>query len=162
MNVLIATAGVLPPGPVADFVELLVGPRGKVTVMNVTQAPADFLDELEDGPWRPFDAPAGRSDPDRAARQADRYIQERGSKIVAPVVAALKLRDVPTATLFVEAEDVAQAIIDTADRVGADAIVMGATRRLFNEMSWTSVSMTVTARSSLPVLLIPEPAQPDN
>ena len=88
--------------------------------------------------------------------------RERGSKIVAPVVAALKLRDVVTATLFVEAEDVAQAIIETGERVGADAIVMGATRRLFNEMSWTSVSMTVTARSSLPVLLIPEPAQPDN
>lgn len=162
MDVLIATAGVLPPEPVADFVELLAGPRGKVTVMNVTQAPAEFLDELEDGPWQPFDAPAGRSDTDRAAREADRYIQERGSKIVAPVVAALKLRDVVTATLFVEAEDVAQAIIETAERVGADAIVMGATRRLFNEMSWTSVSMTVTARSSLPVLLIPEPAQPDN
>ncbi|WP_420613745.1 universal stress protein [Candidatus Spongiisocius sp.] len=162
MNVLIATAGVLPPGPVADFVELLAAPPGKVTVMNVTQAPAEFLDELEDDSWQPFDAPASRSDPDRATREADRYIQERGSKIVAPVVAALKLRDVVTATLFVEAEDVAQAIIDTAERIGADAIVMGATRRLFNEMSWTSVSMTVVARASLPVLLIPEPAQPDN
>lgn len=158
MKVLIATAGVLPPEPVADFVELLAGPRGKVTVMNVTQAPAEFLDELEDGLWQPFDAPAGRSDPDRAAREADRYIQERGSKIVAPVVAALKLRDIVAVTLFVEAEDVPQAIIDTAERVGADAIVMGATRRLFDEMSWTSVSMTVTAKSSLPVLLIPEPA----
>ncbi len=158
MNVLIATAGVLPPGPVAHFVEVLVGSRGSATVMNVTQAPAEFLDELEDGPWQPFDAPAGRSESDRAAREADRYIRERGSKIVAPVVAALKLRDVETATLFVEADDVAQAIIDTAERVGADAIVMGATRRLFDEMSWTSVSMNVTARSKLPVLLIPEPS----
>lgn len=162
MDVLIATAGVLPPGPVADFVEVLVGTRGNATVMNVTQAPAEFLDELEDGPWQPFDAPAGLSDRDRAAREADRYIRERGAKIVAPVVAALKLREVETATLFMEADDVAQAIIDTAERVGADVIVMGATRRLFDEMSWTSVSMTVTARSSLPVLLIPEPAQPDN
>ena len=161
MDVLIATAGVLPPGPVADFVEVLVGPRGKATVMNVTQAPAEFLDELEDGSWQPFDAPAGPSDRDRAAREADRYIQERGAKIVAPVVAALKLRGIETATLFVEADDVAQAIIDTAEQIGADAIVMGATRRLFDEMTWTSVSMTVTARSSLPVLLIPEPAQPD-
>ena len=152
---------VLPPGPVADFVEVLVGPRGKATVMNVTQAPAEFLDELEDGSWQPFDAPAGPTDRDRAAREADRYIQERGAKIVAPVVAALRLREVETATLFVEADDVAQAIIDTAERVGADAIVMGATRRLFDEMTWTSVSMTVTAKSSLPVLLIPEPAQPD-
>ena len=67
-------------------------------------------------------------------------------------------RDVETTTLFVEADDVALAIIDTAERVGADAIVMGATRRLFDEMSWTSVSMTVTARSTLPVLLIPEPS----
>ena len=160
MDVLIATAGVLPPGPVADFVELLVGTQGNATVMNVTQAPAEFLDELEDGSWQPFDAPAGPTDRDRAAREADRYIQERGAKIVAPVVAALRLRDVETATLFVEADDVAQAIIDIAERVGADAIdaiVMGATRRLF-EMSWTSVSMTVTARSSLPVLLIPEPS----
>lgn len=161
MDVLIATAGVLPPGPVAEFVELLAGPGDRATVMNVTQAPAEFLDELENGAWQPFDTPAGRGDSDRAAREADRYIQERGSKIVAPVVAALKLRNVATATLFVEAEDVVQAIIDAAEQVGADAIVMGATRRLFNEMAWASVSMTVTARSSLPVLLIPEPAQPD-
>jgi len=111
MDVLIATAGVLPPGPVADFVELLAGPGGRATVMNVTQAPAEFLDELEDGAWQPFDAPADRSDPERASREADRYIQERGSKIVAPVVAALKLRDVATATLFVEAEDVASELL---------------------------------------------------
>ena len=161
MKVLIATAGVLPPEPVADFVELLAGPGEQVTVMNVTQAPGEFLDELEQGSWQPFGAPAGQSDPERAAREADRYIRERGRKIVAPVVAALKLRDIAADTLFVEAEDVAQTIIGAAERLGAEAIVMGATRRLFNEMSWTSVSLTVIANSRLPVLLIPEPAPPN-
>ena len=125
--------------------------------MNVIQTPYEFLEELTAEDWEPFDsAPGDRIDvPERTA--AERYIQERGSKMVAPVVAALKSRKIEPRTLFVEAEDVADGIINTAEQIEADVIVLGATRRLFTESAWTSISMKVTTATSVPVLLIPEP-----
>ena len=160
MDLLVTTAGVLPPEPVADFVEVLAGSRGRVTVMNVIQTPNEFLQELSADDWRPFESPTGEGPSShRERREAERYIRERGSKMVAPVVAALRRRNIRPDTVFVEAEDVAQAIIDTAETINADAIVLGATRRLFTESAWTSISMKVSTACNLPVLLIPEPAK---
>ncbi|MYF27164.1 MAG: universal stress protein [Acidimicrobiia bacterium] len=76
------------------------------------------------------------------------------------MVSALEGRNLEVGTLFVAAEDAADAILETADRLNAEIIVMGATRQLFKELSWTSVSMKVVAGSRLPVLLMPEPAEP--
>lgn len=161
MHVLVATAGVLPPEPVADFVEVLAGPDGRVTVMNVTQEPCEFVGELSPDEWRPFDADEAVPPPPPGARsETDRYVQERGTKMVAPVLAALESRRIRPATLFVKGDDVAEAIVAAAERIGADAIVLGATRRLFDESAWTSISMMVTTASRLPVLLIPAPAKP--
>ncbi|MCY3539883.1 MAG: universal stress protein [Acidimicrobiia bacterium] len=157
MKVLIATAGALPAQPVACLVEALAGSDGWVTVMNVTQGPGRFPNELEDGLWQPFD---DESPPGPTAGEADPYIQERGMKIVSPIVSALEGRNLEVGTLFVAAEDAADAILETADRLNAEIIVMGATRQLFKELSWTSVSMKVVAGSRLPVLLMPEPAEP--
>lgn len=161
MHVLVATAGVLPPEPVADFVEVLAGPDGRVTVMNVTQEPCEFVGELSPDEWRPFDTEEGAPPPPPAARsETDRYVQERGTKMVAPVLAALESRRIRPATLFVKGDDVAEAIVAAAERIDADAIVLGATRRLFDESAWTSISMMVATASRLPVLLIPAPDKP--
>lgn len=161
MHVLVATAGVLPPEPVADFVEVLAGPDGRVTVMNVTQEPCEFADELSPDEWRPFDADEAVPPlPPGARSETDRYVQERGTKMVAPVLAALESRRIRPVTLFVQGDDVAEAIVAAAERIGAGAIVLGATRRLFDESAWTSISMMVTTASRLPVLLIPAPAKP--
>ena len=160
MHLLIATAGVLPPEPVADFAEVLAGRGGSVTVMNVTQTPHELLEELEADDWRPFDS----SPDDRTAPQtftaAERYVEERGSKMAAPVVAALQARNIEPRTVFVEADDVAEGIIGTAETVAADVIVLGTTRDLFDESAWTSISMKVATASRAPVLLIPQPTKP--
>ena len=127
--------------------------------MNVTQGPGRFLNEFEEDLWQPFDV-ENPTDPGPTTGEADRYIQERGMKIVSPIVSALQGRDLEVRTLFVAAEDVADAILETADRLDAEIIVIGATRQLFKELSWTSVSMTVVAGSRIPVLLMPEPSEP--
>ena len=154
MRILVATAGILPPRPVADLVEVLAVSGGAVTVMNVMQTPKDFLRELAADDWLTSDSSTG--DPG-AGNEVERYVQERGSKMVAPVVAALKSRNIDPDTVFVEAEDVADAIIGTAEMIEADVIMLGATRRLFTEAAWTSISMKVTTASRIPVVLIPEP-----
>lgn len=159
MHLLVATAGVLPPEPVADFAEVLAGRDGRVTVMNVTQTPHDFLEELAPDDWRPFDAATyERAEPETLSA-ADRYVEERGSKIAAPVVAALQARNIEPRTVFVEADEVAEGIIRTAEDVAADVIVLGTTRTLFDESAWTSISMKVATASSVPVLLIPHPTR---
>ena len=161
MHLLVATAGVLPPDPVADFAELMAGDDGSVTVMSVITAPRDFLEDLVTEPWRPFDdGDSQNGAPPQDNSEIDRYVTERGNRLVAPVIAALASRGFEPETIFVEADDAAIAIVQVADDVNAGAIVMGATRRLFTESAWTSVSMKVTADSRLPVLLIPAPSKP--
>ncbi|HDH02976.1 MAG TPA: universal stress protein, partial [Actinobacteria bacterium] len=157
VRVLVTTAGVLPPAPVVEFAQLLVGPDGAaVTVMSVIEVPRDFLEGIETESWRPFDpdvTPAG----DESAIQ--RYVDERGKRLVEPIVTALSNSGFAVETVFVDASDPATAIVDVASAVEADLIIMGATRRLFTEGAWKSVSMKVTADSKLPVLLIPAPAR---
>lgn len=154
---LVTTAGVLPPEPVAEFAErMLDGEGAAVTVMSVIEVPRDFLEGIESETWRPFDPDDPPVADDDAAR---RYVEERGSRLVEPVVAALTTRGFTPATVFVEGSDPAEAIVAVASQVGADIIVMGATRRLFTESAWSSVSMKVTAESRTPVLLIPAPAR---
>ena len=161
MHVLVATAGVLPPEPVARLTEVLAGPEGRVTVMNVTQAPCEFMGELGPDDWFPFDSDEGEPPPpSRTLSEIDRYVEERGSKMVAPVVAALENRRMEPTTVFVEGDDAAEAIVAAADRLEADIIMLGTTRRLFEESTWTSISMKVAAASRCPVLLIPAPAKP--
>ena len=159
MHLLVATAGVLPPEPVAGFAEVLAGRGGRVTVMNVTQTPHDFLEELAVDDWRPFDDSPDEPDETEILSAAERYVDERGSKMAAPVVAALQARNIEPRTVFVEADDVAEGIIETAEALAPDLIVLGTTRRLFAESAWTSVSMKVATASSIPVLLIPQPAR---
>ena len=159
VRILVTTAGVLPPEPVADFVEALTRSGGSATVMNVVQIPRDFLQELAGRDWRPFassDSPV--IDP-QTNDEARRYVRERGEKMVAPVVAALKRRNISHDTVFVESDDVADAIVSTSETLRVDAIVMGATRRLFAESAWTSISLKVATASKVPVLLVPRPAE---
>ena len=130
-----------------------------MTVMNVTQTPHDFLEELAADDWRPFDtSPEDPPEPGTLSA-AEGYVEERGSKMVAPVVAALQARNITPRTAFVEADEVAEGIIGTAEAVAADVIVLGTTRRLFDESAWTSISMKVATASTVPVVLIPQPAK---
>lgn len=154
MRILVATTGVLPAGPVADFCERLIGDDDTVTVMTVVQVPRSFLQALDDDVRRSFLDDS--SDESRAAEEkAARYLEERGQRAVDPICASLSASGIDSDIRFVEGDDPAEAIIQTADEVAAEMVIMGATRRLFTEEAWRSVSARVMVNSHLPVLLVP-------
>jgi nucleotide-binding universal stress UspA family protein len=154
VRILIATTGVLPAAPVAELCRRLRGDHGSVDVMTVVRVPRSFLDALDDDVRRSFldDSPMESSD---AEAKAARYLEERGRNAVEPIIAVLQTLGIEAEARFVEGDDPAEAIINTADEVGAELVMMGATRRLFTEEAWGSVSARVMDKSRLPVLLVP-------
>ncbi|HEY4606417.1 MAG TPA: universal stress protein, partial [Acidimicrobiia bacterium] len=129
MRILIATTGVLPSAPVAELCRRLHADDDSVTVMTVVRVPRSFLEALDDDMRRSFldDSPIGSSD---AEAKAARYLEERGQKAVEPIIAALQAAGMDADVRFVEGDDPAEAIINTAEDVGAELVMMGATRRL--------------------------------
>ncbi len=156
MRILIATTGVLPATPVSELCTRLLDDENSVTVMTVIRVPRTFLDSLEDEARRSF-LDDSVDNPTAAEEKAARYLEERGQKVVQPIVAALVAENIEPDVRFVEGDDPAQAIIETAERVDAQIVMMGATRRLFTEEAWRSVSARVIDTSHLPVLLVPGP-----
>ncbi len=154
MRILVTTTGVLPAGPVADFCKRLMGDSADVAVMTVVRVPRSFLEALDDEVRRSFldDTNSESSSPEEKAAV---YLEERGQRAVDPICAALAAEDIKCDIHFVEGDDPAEAIIKTAQQVGAEMVIMGATRRLFTEEAWRSVSARVMVNSHLPVLLVP-------
>jgi nucleotide-binding universal stress UspA family protein len=153
VRILIATTGVLPAVPTAEFCRQLIGDESSVTVMTVIRVPRSFLESLDEDVRRSFlDASdQAKSEEEMAAA----YLEERGQRAVDPICAALAAQGIDSDVRFVDGDDPAEAIIQTAERVGAEMVVMGATRRLFTEEAWRSVSARVMVNSRLPVLLVP-------
>ena len=154
MHILIATTGVLPPVPVVDLCErLMVGP-GRITVMTVIEVPRTFLESMEEEDRRSFlDTDSWQSD--TAEMKALGYLEERGRRAVEPIMAALRAHGHDPEIRFVESPDPVEAIMATAEDLGVQLIVMGATRRLFTEQAWNSVSARVMERAQCPLLLVP-------
>ncbi len=151
---MIATTGALPPTPVVDLCDRLLIDGGSVTVMTVIEVPRTFLEDMDEGERRSF-LSADSWQTDTAEMKALSYLEERGARSVDPIVAALVARSHETAVRLVDSSDPVQAIVETAAEIGADLVVMGATRRLFQRESWESVSARVMERAHCPLLLIP-------
>lgn len=161
MRIVIATAGVLSPEPVALFAERLAGDGGKVFVTTVIEIPRSFLDAIRSEQWHPLTegSPTWASEEDALIA---RYVEERGGRITEPLVAALLARGVDAEVVFLEGEDPATTIISAAADIGADLLIMGATKRLFDEASWESVSTRVVRDAGCPVLVVPTPPHVEN
>lgn len=154
---LIATAGVLSPDPVADFAERLVGGDGSVRVITVIEVPRSFLDQIRGEGWHPLSdtSPAWSSEEDALIA---RYVEERGHRLTDPLLAALRARGIDAEVAFLEGEDPAETILRAAEESNADVIVLGATKHLFSE--WESVSARVLRDTRRPVLVVPTIPRP--
>lgn len=150
MHILVATAGALPPVAVADLVGSFNDPGTSVTVLTAVDVSHSFLEEVTNEGWHPFSD--GEGDAGGAVRE---YVTERGTRLAQPLLAALEAVRVPCNCVFVESDDAAQTILQQADELGADLIVMGATRPLFDRDSWESISIRVMLGSRVPVVMVP-------
>lgn len=154
MRILIATAGVLSPEPVVRFTERLVGDDGSVAVATVIEVPRSFLDEIRSEEWHPLSEGAPNWTDEEDAVIA-RYVEERGARLTEPLLAALRSAGVEATAMFLEGEDPAATIIEAADEMDADLVILGATKPLFDESSWESVSAVVMRDSRRPVMVVP-------
>ena len=157
---LIATAGVLPPEPVAEMVARLVDGRDKVAVVTVLEIPRSFLNEIRSEEWRPLTEGAPGWEEEQDAVIA-RYVEERGQRMTDPVVAALHSHGIDAIAVHREGEDKAGAIIDAAEEIDAGLVVLGVTRQIFAESAWESISARVMADTRRPVLVVPGMPAPD-
>lgn len=123
-------------------------------MMTVIEVPRTFLAAMDEDERRSFLADIDWES-SSAEKKALAYLEERGRRVVDPVVSAFRSYHQEPSVLFVEGNDPAEAIIGAATEVGADIIVMGSTRRLFTEETWTSVSARVMERTQRPLVLIP-------
>ena len=104
MHVLIATTGVLSPGPAVEFTSRLIGSHGRVSVTTVIEVPRTFLEDLRSEEWHPLDDGGDR----RLLHHEDealisRYVEERGKRITEPVVSALRSAGLQADVIFLEA-----------------------------------------------------------
>ena len=154
MHIMIATTGVLAPEPVADIVARLVGIDGSVSVITVIQVPRTFLDDIGSEEWRPLtEGTPGWSEQQDA--MIARYVEERGRKLTEPVLSALEARGLRPQAHYLEGEDKAETILKAAENLRADLVVLGATRQIFAETSWESISARVMRDAHRPVLVMP-------
>ncbi|MCH7583892.1 MAG: universal stress protein [Acidobacteria bacterium] len=154
MRILIATTGVLTPEPVADFVALLAGRASNTYVVTVIEVPRSFLDEIRSEEWHPMTegAPTWTAEEDLIIA---RYVEERGVRITKPILAALRSRQIEAEAVYLEGEDPAATIVRAADDLEVDLVVLGATKQLFDESHWESVSARVMRETGRAVLVIP-------
>ncbi len=159
MHALIATTGALSPGPVAAFASRLVGEGGRVSVITVIEVPRSFLNALRSESWHPLDdgeEPTWTAEEDLLIA---RYVEERGRKHTEPLLAALAADGIETEALYLEGADAANVISQTANALGVDIVILGATRMIFESGAWESVSARVMVESGRPVLVVPAPVK---
>lgn len=160
MHILIATTGVLSPDTVTDFVRRLVGGGGRVSVITVIEVPRSFLDTIRAEQWHPLTDAEGSWTEEEDAVIA-RYVEERGHRVTEPVLAALRAGGIEAEVHFLEGEDPAATIIEAAADLDADLVVLGATKPLFDEAAWESVSARVMRDAQRSVLVVPAAPRPD-
>ncbi len=151
MHVLVATAGALSPEPVVGFARHLIGGTGSVTLVTVVEVPHGFLEDLSTDDWHPL-----HDTPSENGELAAQYLEERGRRLTDPIRQALDQARIPCDVRVIEGEDPATAISRAAEELGADVVLLGATKQIFDRDAWESVSARVMLESGRPVLVVPE------
>ncbi len=163
MHILIATTGVLPVASAVEFSTRLLRDGGRVTVTTVIEVPRSFLEDLDDASWHPL-APDDALAPEDEVL-VERYVEERGRKLTDPITSGLLAAGLEADVRYLEGSDPAKLISVLADEIEADVVVLGATRQIFDDDAWESVSSQIMRESRRPTLVLPaftkEPPHPD-
>ena len=157
MHVLIATTGALDAGAAVAFIKHLLSDGGRASITTVIEVPRSFLDQLREEGWHPLGAREGGVRRQQEAAVIHRYVEERGRRLTDPIAAALRAVGIESDAIFLEGDDPAVSISQLADRIDADVVVLGATRMIFDQAAWESVSARVMIESGRPVLVVPPP-----
>ena len=152
MHILVATAGALSPTSVAEFLESIWRPHFTVCIVTAVQVPREFLEDAEETDWRPLFPEENKQD---VVEVVTKYVTERGRRLAGPILSALEARGIHAEPLYVDEIDPAAAIVDAAQRLNADLIIMGATKPLFDAATWSSISAQVVRAARIPTLVIP-------
>lgn len=155
MHVLVATTGAMSPEPVAEITSRFLTNGGKVSVVTVVEVPRSFLDAIRSEEWHPLTDSSWAEHQDALIA---RYVEERGRRVTEPVASALAGRGLDVHARFLEGEDPAATIIKTAVELDVDLVILGATRQIFDEAAWESVSARVMRDTVRPVLVVPSQA----
>ncbi len=153
MHVLVATAGALSPEPVVEFARHLIGGTGSVTVATVVEVPRSFLENIDADDWHPLRDDTSN---EKADSVVESYLKERGHRVIDPLRQALEAARIPCDVRVLEGGDPATAISKAAHELGADVVILGATKQIFNRDAWESVSARVMIELGRPVLVVPE------
>lgn len=130
-------------------------------VVTVIEVPRSFLDEIRSTEWHPLTEAADWGTHEDAT--IARYVEERGKRLTDPLQAALASLGIDATISYLEGEDTATTIVEAADKLGSDVIILGATKPIFDESSWESVSMRVVQDGTRPVVIVPAtPRQPED
>ena len=169
MHVLVATDGELDPAAASEFVTRLAGDDGHVTVMTVVEVPRAFLqemrsqwgasahtgviadDEYVETPAVIQDAPFGWPGDDALI---ERYLRDKRDERCRPVAMLLREAGIPTECTVLDDENVSGTILDHAEDIDADVIVVGSHGQGVFQGLLGSTSTKIVRRSPKPVLLI--------
>jgi nucleotide-binding universal stress UspA family protein len=131
----------------------LAADDGSIAVVTVIEVPRSFLNEIRSEEWHPLDESTEWGAREDAV--IARYVEERGKRLTEPVLAALRGVGIEATTTYLEGEDPAKTITEAAQRLQSAVIILGATKPIFDESSWESVSMRVVQEGTLPVVIVP-------
>jgi nucleotide-binding universal stress UspA family protein len=169
VHVLVATDGNLDVATTSRFAAALAGSEGKVTVVTVVEIPRRLLADLRSvmGQHQPIEADAdseyvGVMGTDTTTPRSwpgddaviTRYLDDKCAQYAQPLAASLRRLGLAAEGIVVESEHVADAIMEKANEVGADVVVVGSHGLGPLHGMLGSVETKLVRRCSLPVLLI--------
>ena len=169
MHVLVATDGKLEPESAARYAERLAGDRGRVTVLTVIEIPRRLLSELRtvmgEHPTAEIDSDVEYVErPTRGTGTPrswpgddviiDRYLADKRFEYAQPVIDAIGNPELEAAGVVVEGEDAAKTILDQAEALGADVLIIGSHGQGVFQGLLGSTGTKLMRRAPIPVLLL--------
>lgn len=168
MHVLVATDGFMDVERAATFANALAG-DGKTTVVTVVKVPRHLVQELRS---KYGDAPAVSADADAEYvgvpnvdpmmekgypgddSLVERYLGDKRVEICKPIVKAIRKLGGTASSRVIEADDIDDDILTTAQELDVDVLVVGSHGRNAFQGLLGSTGAKVVRRSEVPVLVL--------